>query len=116
MAKEKIEDLKSGKAKLNYEVEIALFGLMIVIISLIGLVNQGFIGSLITYSLVYLFGCWYQLPLFLGLFFGGYFFIRRKKPKMISNFNVICFAFLLVFLAIASSKYDGATLDNCFNF
>ena len=116
MAKEKIEDLKSGKAKLNYEVEIALFGLMIVIISLIGLVNQGFIGSLITYSLVYLFGCWYQLPLFLGLFFGGYFFIRRKKPKMVSNFNVICFAFLLVFLAIASSKYDGATLDNCFTF
>ena len=116
MAKEKIEQIKDGKVKLNYEVEVALLGVMIVIISLIGLLNQGFVGSLITFSLVYLFGCWYQIPLFLGLFFGGYFFIKRKKPKMISNMNVLCFGFLVVFLAIASSKYEGANLDNCFTF
>ncbi|MBR3890635.1 MAG: DNA translocase FtsK [Bacilli bacterium] len=116
MAKEKIEQIKDGKVKLNYEVEVALLGVMIVIISLIGLLNQGFVGSLITFSLVYLFGCWYQIPLFLGLFFGGYFFIKRKKPKMISNMNVLCFGFLVVFLSIASSKYEGANLDNCFTF
>ena len=116
MAKEKVEYFKDGKVKLNYEVEVALLGLMLVIISLIGLLNQGFVGSLMTFSLVYLFGCWYQIPLILGMLFGGYFFIKRKKPKMISNMNVLCFAFLIVFLSIASSKYDGANLDNCFTF
>ena len=116
MAKEKVEQLKDKKKSLNYEVEIALVGVMIVIISLIGFLNQGFVGSIITYGLVYLFGCWYQVPLFLGLFFGGYFFIKRNKPKMISNINVLCCALLIVFLAIASSKYSGATLDNCFTF
>ena len=116
MAKDKVEELKENKVKLNYEVEVALLGLMLVIISLIGLVNQGFIGSIITFSLVYLFGAWYQIPLFLGIFYGLYFLIKRKKPKVISNMNIVCFAFLIVFLAIASSQRDGATIHNCFTF
>jgi len=116
MAKEKKEETVDKKVKLSYEIEFALVGLMLAIISLIGLVNQGYIGSLITFALVYLFGCWYQIPLFAGIFFGSYFFITRKKPKMVTNLNVICFALFIVFLAIASSKYDGADIDNCFTF
>ena len=116
MAKEKKEELDLKQKKLSYEVEFALVGLMLALISLIGLLNQGYIGSFITYVLVYLFGSWYQIPLFLGIVFGFYFFIKRKKMKMVTNLNFVCFVLLIVFLAIASSKYDGATLKNCLTF
>jgi hypothetical protein len=55
MAKEKKEELSESKKKLSYETEVALLGLMLAIISLIGLLNQGYFGSIITYVLVFIF-------------------------------------------------------------
>ena len=96
MAKEKKEELNEKQKKISYEVEFSLVGLMLAMISLIGLLNQGYIGSFITYILVYLFGSWYQIPLFTGIFFGFYFFVKRKKMKMVTNLNFICFMLLIV--------------------
>ena len=59
MAKEKNEEMKENKKKITYETEIALLGLMLAIVSLIGLLNQGFFGSIITFALVFIFGSWY---------------------------------------------------------
>ena len=116
MAKEKKEELNNEKKKLSYETEIALFGLLIAIISLIGLLNQGYFGSLITYLLVFIFGSWYYLVLLGLIYLGFYLFIKRKKPKFISTLTTLSFVLLVAFLAIASSKYDGATLSNWYTY
>ena len=86
MAKEKKEELSEDKKKkLSYETEIALLGLMLAIVSLIGLLNQGYFGSIITYLLVFVFGSWYYAVLIACIYFGTYLFLKRKKPKFIST-------------------------------
>ena len=42
MAKDKKEELVEKKKGLSYETEVALVGLMLAIVSLIGLLNQGY--------------------------------------------------------------------------
>ena len=45
-----------------------------------------------------------------------YLFIKKKKPKSISTLTMISFILLIGFLAIASSKYDGANLANWYTY
>ena len=116
MAKEKKEELVDDKKKLSYETELALLGLMIAIVSLIGLLNQGYFGSIITYLLVFIFGSWYYMVLLALIYFGIYLFVKRKKPKFMSTLTMISFILLIGFLAIASSKYDGASLSNWYTY
>lgn len=116
MAKEKKEELVDKKKKLSYETEVALLGLMLAIVSLIGLLNQGYFGSLITYLLVFVFGSWYYAVLVALIYIGGFLFIKRKKPKFVSTLTTISFVLLVGFLAIASSKYEGASLSNWYTY
>ncbi len=116
MAKEKSQELEEKKNKLSYETELALFGLMIAIVSLIGLLNQGYFGSIITYGLVFIFGSWYYMALIALIYFGMFLFIKKKKPKFMSTLTTISFILLIVFLAIASSKYEGASLSNWYTY
>ena len=115
MAKEKKEELNKEKKKISYETELALLGLMIVVVSLIGLLNQGYFGSIITYILVFIFGSWYYVVLGGCIYFGGYLFFKRKKPKFMTTLTTISFILLIVFLAIASSKYSDASLSNWYD-
>ena len=54
MAKEKKEELAENKKKISYETELALLGLLVAVISLVGLLNQGYFGSILTYILVFI--------------------------------------------------------------
>ena len=116
MAKEKKEELVEKKKGLSYETEVALIGLMLAIISLIGLLNQGYFGSIITYALVFIFGSWYYFILLACIYFGIYLLVKRKKPKFVSTLSTISFILLIGFLAIASSKYEGASLSNWYTY
>ena len=116
MAKVKKEELNDTKKKLSYETEVALLGLMLAIVSLIGLLNQGYFGSLLTYLLVFVFGSWYYAVLLAFIYLGGFLFIKRKKPKFVSTLTTISFVLLIGFLAIASSKYEGASLSNWYTY
>ena len=50
--------------------------ILILIISLIGLLNQGYFGALITYLLVFIFGSWYYLVLLGLIYLGFYLFLH----------------------------------------
>jgi len=116
MAKEKKEELGEKKKKISYETEVALLGLMLAIISLIGLLNQGYFGSIITYILVFIFGSWYYVALIGCIYLGTYLFLKKKKPKSMSTLTLVSFVLLLSVLAIASSKYEGASLSNWYTY
>ena len=52
------------KFQISDDAEKTLIGLMLVIISLIGLLNRGFVGEFLTYIFVYVFGAFYFIFFF----------------------------------------------------
>ena len=63
MSKDKKREERKEPKKISVEAEVALLGLLVAIVSLIGLLNQGWLGSFLTYCLVYLFGSMYFIIL-----------------------------------------------------
>jgi len=55
VSKDKKRDESKKPKKISVEAEVALLGLLLSIASLIGLLNQGWLGSFLTYCLVFLF-------------------------------------------------------------
>ena len=78
MSKDKKRDESKKERKLTVEAEVALLGLLLAIVSLIGLLNQGWLGGLLTYCLVYLFGNMYYLVLILNIYLGLYLFFKKN--------------------------------------
>lgn len=66
------------KFQISDDAEKTLIGLMLVIISLIGLFNRGFVGEFLTYIFVYVFGAFYFIFFFFLIFFGIYLVIKKK--------------------------------------
>ena len=115
MSKDKKRDESKAPKKIAVEAEVALLGLLLAIVSLIGLLNQGWLGSFLTYCLVYLFGSMHYVVLLLSGYIGLYLFFKKKKPSIVLGINALAVVVLLFFLLVASSIYEGASLSNWFN-
>lgn len=115
MSKDKKRDESKKPKKISVEAEVALLGLLLAITSLIGLLNQGWLGAFLTYILVYLFGSMYFIILLFNVYIGLYLFFKKKKPTIIFGINSLALLFLLFFLLIASSIFDEPSLSNWFS-
>ncbi len=115
MSKDKKRDESKKPKKISVEAEVALLGLLLSITSLIGLLNQGWLGGFLTYCLVYLFGSMYFVVLLFCIYLGLYLFFKKKKPTIILGLNGVAVIFLILFLLIGASKFDGASLNNWFD-
>jgi len=111
----KRDESKKKSKKISVEAEVALLGLLLSIVSLIGLLDQGWLGGFLTYCLVYLFGSMYFIIILFNIYFGLYLFFKKKKPSVVLGLNAVAVIFLLFFLLIASSKFDGANLNNWYS-
>ena len=116
MSKDKKRDETKKPKKISVEAEVALLGLLLSIASLIGLLNQGWLGGFLTYCLVYLFGSMYFVILLFNIYLGLFLFFKKKKPSIILGLNAVAAIFLLSFLLVASSKFDGASLNNWYSY
>lgn len=115
MSKDKKRDESKEPKKITIEAEFALLGLLVAIISLIGLLNQGWLGGFLTYCLSYLFGSMYYIILLFNIYLGCFLFFKKRKPNIILGLNAIAVIFLLYFLLVASSIFDDASLSTWFN-
>lgn len=115
MSKDKKRDESKAPKKISVEAEVALLGLLTAIISLIGLLNQGWLGGFLARCLVYLFGSMYFVVLLFNVYLGMYLFFKRKKPTIVLGLNGFAVILLLFFLLVASSIYDGAALSTWFS-
>ena len=72
---------KSPKTKdnkvLSDEVEYVLIGLMLILLSIIGLLNKGPVGNFLTYVSIYLFGAYYFVLYALVLLYSQLTFLFR---------------------------------------
>lgn len=101
----KRKEIEEKKSLLSFEAEVSLFGLLLFTISLIGMINQGVIGGLLTFVLAFCFGSFYWIFLLLGLFFGLYIFINKKRPKIKIGIRLMAVLIILLFGLIWAS--DG---------
>ena len=116
MSKDKKRDESKKPKKISVEAEVSLLGLLLAIASIVGLLNQGWLGSFLTYCLVFLFGSMYFVILLLNIYLGLFLFFKKKKPSIILGVNALALIFLLAFLLIASSEFDGASLNNWYAY
>jgi len=105
----KRKEVEEKKTLFSFEAEVSLFGLLLFTISLIGMINQGIIGGLLTFVLSFCFGSFYWIFLLLGLFFGLYIFIYKKRPKIKIGIRLLAILILLTFGLIWAS--DGGVMN-----
>ena len=98
MSKDKKRDESKASKKIAVEAEVALLGLLMAIVSLIGLLNQGWLGSFLTYCLVYLFGSMHYVVLLFSIYIGLFLFFKKKKPSIVLGINALSIIVLLFFL------------------
>ena len=104
------------KFQISDDAEKTLIGLMLVIISLIGLLNRGFVGEFLTYIFVYVFGAFYFIFFFFLIFFGIYLVIKKKGLSLKVNLNFLGVTLLFVSALItACIQEDSLTIRNTFS-
>ena len=86
---------------LNNDFECFFCGLIIVLISIIGLLNNGPVGNFLTYIFVFLFGAFYFIFFLLSIFFGLYLMIKRKIFKV--HFSLKVCGILFIFFSLVSA-------------
>ena len=102
------EKYKSPKTKdnkvLSDEVEYVLIGLMLILLSIIGLLNKGPVGNFLTYITIYLFGAYYFILYALIFAYSIYLMIKKKVYKIHINMNLLGAILVFISLLIASSN------------
>lgn len=118
MAEEKKKNDDDKKKKTIFlSVEVALLGLLILNLSLIGLFGEGILGRLITFGLVFLFGKMFYLPLILGVYSGFLLFFKRKKPKNFNGLKTSSFIILILFTLIAASwNFPSSSIGGSYTY
>ncbi|MDD6302627.1 MAG: DNA translocase FtsK [Bacillales bacterium] len=104
MKDKKMKKPSNGENKLfGNDVECLLIGLIIILISIIGLLNKGPVGHFLTYICVYLFGAFYFLLFIISFIFGLYLMIKKKTPRISINMKLLGFILVFISALIASS-------------
>lgn len=101
MAKKKAE--KQEKSKFQYSKELK--GILLIVLSFIGLGSHGIIGSLVKKFAIFLFGSWYLLLLAGALIIGGYLVINRKKTNLLSARLIGIYMIVIALLLFAHISY-----------
>ncbi len=98
----------TGKKKASYTNE--LYGLLLVVLSLIGLITDGFLGTLLQKFSCFLIGNFYMVFLLLTLLLGVYIIAKRGIPNFLSSRFV---GFYIISIALLSYAHIGyATRHN----
>ena len=115
MAKDKKRKQKNKHEGLvSDEARYVLVGLLIFLLCFIGLIERGgYIGNVVSYVFVYVFGVFWFIPLLLIAFLGLYLFINRKLPTMKVGVGLLSIIFFFMFLLIGASESD-LSLANVF--
>lgn len=115
--KSKMKVPKSSNEKLlSNDVEATLIGVMILLLSLIGLLGKGPVGQFLQYCMVFLFGNFYFLVYAFLFFFSLYLIVTKKIFVMKINLYLLASILILFsFLIGASSTNIELTISNFSN-
>jgi len=111
------------KNVINHDGEMTLSGILLALVALLGLLNQGDpnhlpVGSFIAYCFICFFGIFYFIAL-LYLFFVAFYLIFKKKAFVV-HYDLVLLGILLIFLSVliasstptVASGLENITLQN----
>lgn len=97
------------------EARYVLVGLLIFLLCFIGLIERGgYLGNIVSYVFVFVFGVFWFIPLILIALLGLYMFIRRKMPTIKVGVTLMSFIFFFIFLLIGASESE-VSIANVFS-
>lgn len=99
---------------LSSDAEAILYGLILVLISLIGFLNYGVVGEALTYIFAYLFGVFYIFTYLLMIFFGLYLMIKKTFFKLHIDLKILGAILLVLGFCIAASMGHNITINTFF--
>ena len=99
---------------LSSDAEAVLYGLILVLLSLIGFLNYGVVGEALTYIFSYVFGIFYIFVYILLIFFGLYLMIKKEMFKLHIDLKILGAILLILGFCIAASMNHGIYIDTFF--
>lgn len=98
MAKKK----KSSSSKKKGKIPVEIFGILYIVLTILGLLRSGFVGRMVSNFGIFLFGTYYNWGIVFFLIVGGYVLIFREKPHL---FKKKLIGFYLASIAILSMSH-----------
>ncbi len=96
------------------DAEAILYGLLFVLVGLIGLLNRGPVGQFFTYCVVFLFGAFHIFFFALLIFLGIYLMVKKKFYHIRIDLKLLGFFLMLLGLTIGASLESGLTIQNAY--
>ena len=96
---------QSTEKKKGFQYGKELQGLLLILLSLVGLGDFGIVGNVVKQFSIFLFGTWYILVLVITLCLGIFFIAKRSKPDYFSGRLVGIYAIILALLLFSHINY-----------
>ena len=96
---------KQKKEKEKFEYSNEIIGVLLILLSIIGMLGYGRAGNFIRSFAVFLVGVAYYPLLIVFLALGIYLIVKRKTPKMISRTAIGIYLIIMAVLPLAHMKY-----------
>ncbi len=101
---------------ISMDAEKTLIGIAITLLSVIGLLNRGFLGEFLTYIAAYVFGVFYVFFFLLFIYIGLYLAIKKKGIAFKMNLYFLgAFLFCFGIMIIASLSTNNLKINNLFS-
>lgn len=101
MAKKKTSSSSKKKGKIPVEI----FGILYIVLTILGLLRSGFVGRMVSNFGIFLFGAFYNWGLVFFLIVGGYVLLFRQKPKLFTKKLIGFYLFSISMLSMSHVKY-----------
>ena len=100
MAKKKTSSSSKKKGKIPVEI----FGILYIVLTILGLLRSGFVGRMVSNFGIFLFGAFYNWGLVYFLLVGGYVLLFREKPKLFTKKLIGFYLFAIAILSMSHVK------------
>ena len=96
---------KSTSSKKKGKMPVEIFGILYIVLTILGLLRSGFVGRMVSNFGIFLFGAYYNWGLVYFLLVGGYVLIFREKPHLFKKKLVGFYLISIAILSMAHVKY-----------
>ena len=101
MAKKKT----SSSSKKKSSVPVEIFGILYIVLTVLGIIRSGPVGEMVSDFGIFLFGSYYNWGLVFFLIVGGYVVLFRQKPKLFKKKMIGFYLISIAILCMSHVKY-----------
>ena len=96
---------KKSSPKKKSKVPVEIFGILYIVLTILGLLRSGFVGKMVSNFGIFLFGAYYNWGLVFFLIVGSYVLLFREKPKLLNKKLIGFYLFSVAILSMSHVKY-----------